>query len=203
MDQTNTQNTISRVDPHRADYIYNVIFNIEYPSFKNCSVDDCGDEGIKAVEQLEQGNGLYIYGEVGRGKTHLALSCLKWWLDQKYYGYLFPAYDIFDRLRYFINQKNTEAMDILMREIMGFPLLIIDDLGTQKNTEWTDEKMYEIINTRWNRRDEYVTIITSNYKPSELIERFKEPVMGKRIVDRIIGMCEKIELKGQSRRITR
>lgn len=203
MTQADTQSMTFNTerDPYRADYINGRIFNQEYLLFRDCSIEDCGETGKLAWETILKGKSLYIHGDVGRGKTHLALACLKRWLEQGYPGYIFTASDILDRCRHFVAEKNDEGMSILLHGIIKFPLLIIDDLGVQNNTAWTDEKLYEIINSRYLKQQEQITIVTSNYKPSELISRFHSDVMGKRIVDRLVGMCERIELKGPSRRL--
>lgn len=197
MEQINTLNT---TDNPTSGYIYAQIFERDYALFRDCSLENCG-QGIKSYKHISSGKGLYIHGDVGRGKTYLALSCLKSWLLNGYTGYIFTASDILDRCRYFIGKKDDYGMDIYLQVVKDFPLLIIDDLGVQNNTSWTDEKLFDIINARYLKQQERITIVTSNYKPSELICRFHSEVMGKRIVDRLKGMCETIELTGPSRRI--
>ena len=72
-------------------------------------------------------------------------------------------------------------------------LLIIDDIGAEKVTEWVRERMVSIINTRVSGR--LSTIYTSNLSPEELVAQFEE-----RIGSRVIGCSQLVEITGKDRR---
>ncbi len=73
-------------------------------------------------------------------------------------------------------------------------LLILDDLGAEKPTEWVRERMYEIVNQRyeWMRP----IIVTSNLSPAQLAKQ-----VGQRVASRLMEMCEVVELDGRDRRL--
>src|SRR5947208_3715586 len=135
--------------------------------------------------------GLFLEGQPGVGKTHLAVAVLKQAIQTTGARGLF--YDTRDLLRlirstYDPSTRTTE-LDIL-RPVMTAELLVLDDLGAEKTSEWVDETMNLIVNTRYNERR--LTIFTSNYpdipddtEPNSLLFR-----IGFRMRSRLHEMCE-------------
>ena len=112
-----------------------------------------------------------------------------------------------DDLKSTFDSKN-KSLDDLMESLTTADLLVLDDLGTESPTDWAVERIYLIINQRYNA--EKPLIVTSNFKLSEVGQRLNEPkksenkfpsVTGKRIVSRLAQMCKRIEIKGRDRRI--
>src|SRR6185312_302931 len=141
--------------------------------------------------------GLFLEGQPGVGKTHLAVAVLKQAIQTTGARGLF--YDTRDMLRvirstYDPSTRTTE-LDIL-RPVMTAELLVLDDLGAEKTSEWVDETMNLIVNTRYNERR--LTIFTSNYpdipdetEPNSLLFR-----IGFRMRSRLHEMCEFLVLDG-------
>ena len=139
--------------------------------------------------------GLFLEGQPGVGKTHLAVAVLKQAIQMTSARGLF--YDTRDLLRvirstYDPSTRTTE-LDIL-RPVMTAELLVLDDLGAEKTSEWVDETMNLIVNTRYNERR--LTILTSNYPdipddtdPQSLLFR-----IGARMRSRLHEMCEFVVL---------
>ena len=144
--------------------------------------------------------GLCLIGPPGIGKTHLAVAVLRRVIVTKGARGLF--YDTRDLLRVIRSTYNplvrTAEMDIL-RPVMEADLLVLDDLGSEKTSEWVEETMNLIVNTRYNERRH--TIFTSNYEdtPEEASDNqdftLKERV-GFRIHSRLREMCEFMEFDG-------
>jgi DNA replication protein DnaC len=141
--------------------------------------------------------GLLLEGQPGVGKTHLAVAVLKQVIATTGARGLF--YDTRDLLRvirstYDPSIRATE-LDIL-RPVMHADLLVLDDLGAEKTSEWVDETMNLIVNTRYNERR--LTLFTSNYldipddtDPNSLLFR-----IGFRMRSRLHEMCEFVEMDG-------
>jgi len=135
--------------------------------------------------------GLFLEGLPGVGKTHLAVAVLRHVIASSHARALF--YDTRDLLRVIRSTYDpvvrTTELDVL-RPVMQAELLVLDDLGAEKTSEWVEETLNLIVNTRYNERR--VTIFTSNYPdtpdeedPNTLLCR-----VGTRMRSRLHEMCE-------------
>jgi DNA replication protein DnaC len=142
--------------------------------------------------------GLLFLGTCGVGKTHLAVALLKQVIIEKGDSGLF--YDFRDLLREIQASWNsvsqTSELEVL-RPVLEANLLVLDELGANKPTEWVRDTMAHIINCRYN--DKKLTIFTSNYldtsaKPGEemLTDR-----IGVRLRSRLYEMCKEVEIRGK------
>jgi DNA replication protein DnaC len=141
--------------------------------------------------------GLFLEGQPGVGKTHLAVAVLKQLIQTTAARGLF--YDTRELLRvirstYDPSIRTTELQ--VLRPVTNADLLVLDDLGAEKTSEWVDETMNLIVNTRYN--EGRLTIFTSNYPdipddtdPNALLFR-----IGHRMRSRLHEMCEFVVMDG-------
>jgi len=146
--------------------------------------------------------GLFLEGQPGVGKTHLAVAVLKQIIQTTGARGIF--YDTRDLLRlirstYDASTRTTELE--VLRPVMTADLLVLDDLGAEKTSEWVEETLNLIVNTRYNERR--LTIFTSNYPdiPDENDLNSLLCRVGHRMRSRLHEMCEFYELDGADYRM--
>ena len=145
--------------------------------------------------------GLFLEGQPGVGKTHLAAAVLKQVIQTT--GARGVFYDTRDLLRIIRSTYDpsirTTELEIL-RPVMQADLLVLDDLGAEKTSEWVEETMNLIVNTRYNERR--LTIFTSNYDDmpddaqTENTDFSLKERIGFRIHSRLHEMFEFLEFDG-------
>jgi DNA replication protein DnaC len=165
------------------------------PRFEKTKYDDVPKEIKDVVESLNMvRRGLYIHGDVGTGKTHIVYAVARYveeTMGKKVRVYTSP--DLFAKMRDSLDGEYKGFIRDLL-EYRG--LLIIDDIGAEKPTDWVMEQLYRIINMRYN--EILPTIFTSNYSLKDLSEKIDG-----RIPSRIVEMCEIVELTGKDKRLTK
>lgn len=140
---------------------------------------------------------LLLLGKVGRGKTHNAYGAIRRIIEVTYpaspsvVAGSSPA--LLDAAR--PGRQETEWPVNLIDRYKTTGLLFLDDLGTEKQSEWVAEKLYEIIDHRY--AEELPTIFASNLETDDLFR-----LLGSRLASRVAGMCQQVTLTGPDRRLT-
>ena len=138
-----------------------------------------------------RGAGLYLYGGVGVGKTFYA-CCIANGAAEK--GYTVRAMSV-NRI---INDLfSTTDKSGVIRKLVSADLLIIDDFGAQRKTEYASEQVFTVIDERYKTKKPL--IVTSNL-PYHSLKETKD-ITEQRIADRIVDMCIPIEIAGGSKRV--
>lgn len=144
-------------------------------------------------ENREEGRGLYLCGDVGTGKTHIAVAVMTELIKRKRVPSLFVTVPEFlDNLRGAYNDPGRD-IDEWMDAVKNADFLVLDDLGSEKPTEWVRERLFVVINHRY--REQLPTLFTSNIGPKDLAAQ-----LGERTASRIIAMCDWISLEGEDYR---
>lgn len=141
---------------------------------------------LRAREFAKRPDGwLVLFGNYGTGKTHLASAIANELLHQNYRVLFAVVPDLLDHLRSTFGPSSEIEYDQRFEMIRDAAVLVLDDLGTENTTPWAREKLFQIINHRYNGR--LPTVITSNRRPEEI-----EPRIFSRMSDRAV--CEEFIL---------
>jgi DNA replication protein DnaC len=129
---------------------------------------------------LDEGRGRWFVGDVGTGKTTLAMLISKAALAAGRTCAIYSLPRLLNVLRDAIGSEDGK-LDLLDR-LATVDLLHLDDLGAENSSDWVLEQLYSIVNTRYE--DERSLVITTNLDPEALAEQ-----IGARTVSRIIEIC--------------
>ncbi len=148
----------------------------------------------------EEGKGLTFVGNPGVGKTHLAVAVLKEIYHlKKVRGIFFDTKDLIYRIKILMDERKDLK---LINYIVNHPLLVLDDLGSERLSEWQRELISYIITQRYNNMKS--TIITTNYelerKGNGNLGYDLSTRLGENVVSKIFEMNEVITILGTDRR---
>ena len=166
--------------------------------YKNAEYESVPEQ-IRALckSMGESRKGIYLHGSVGTGKTHFAYA-IKKHHDKPETGRFAMLWNMTELLHDMRKDFDAPYGEKMRPEesIMAHKwLVIIDDVGAEKISDWVAETFYLIVNRRYE--DMLPTIFTSNLNPQALADR-----IGDRTVSRIVEMCDVVEISGTDRRIT-
>jgi len=179
-------------------------------SFDSFSLDWYGEPGDPAREHMEivyeicleyarkfgdKSDNLFLNGGPGLGKTFLS-ACIAREVSQKGFSVVYDtAVNIFSLFEaYKFSREPGESVQSSMERYMLCDLLILDDLGTEMTTTFTQSALYDLINTRLCRGNK--TIISSNLSAAELTKRYLPQT-----VSRILGEYENLRKIGKDIRL--
>lgn len=142
--------------------------------------------------------GLIFFGKAGTGKTHLAVAIARFIIERKQIPVrVARIVELLADIRQTFNEHDgyrVESETELIRKFTSVSLLVLDDLGAEKVSDWVREVLYRIIDERW--LEQRPIIVTTNLNLKELEEK-----IGERIVSRIAGMCVQVEMQNRDYRI--
>lgn len=168
-------------------------YTFESDDRKNPEISEaCKKYADNFDDMLKLSKGLMFCGQIGTGKTFYAGCIANFVISIAKSVLMTNIPNLIAKLGFDHAEKN----DILSK-IANVSLLVIDDLGVERSTSYSLEKIYEIIDTRY--RSGKPLIVTTNLKYSDM--KNCESVEYRRIYDRILHMCHPIAVLGESRRI--
>lgn len=172
-------------------------------SFERAPVTDIAPAVVREVRRyvddiearLDAGRGLWLMGDIGTGKTTLAMLVSKAALDSGRSVAIYSLPRLLAEIRTtFDDQSDRSYVDLLDR-LGAVDLLHVDDLGAEKTSEWVLEQLYAIINARYE--DGRALVVTTNLD----YERLQEQI-GPRTVSRLVEICgDPLPLHGRDRRL--
>jgi DNA replication protein DnaC len=128
---------------------------------------------------------LVFMGETGCGKTHLASAIVNHRYEMGKPALFVVVPDFLDHLRSAFNPDSKISYDQLFESVKTAALLVMDDFGEQSTNPWVKEKLYQLINYRYNSR--MPTVITTRLTLDEVMNEV-DPSISSRLVDRNISV---------------
>ena len=111
-------------------------------------------------DHLEAGQGLWFDGPVGTGKTSLAVLVAKAARDAGRSFAMYPVPLLLAEIKRTFDRDSGDNYLAFFRRLCSVDLLVLDDLGAEKQTEWVLEQLYSIVNERW--QDRSTIVVTTN-----------------------------------------
>ncbi len=157
---------------------------------RNTKILNLSKRYVERFEEIKKKNlGMIFHGETGTGKSFFA-GCIANALIDKGYSVLASNITRLQNQLFAAENKNE-----LLKEISRYDLLLLDDLGAERNTEFSVEQVYTIIDERY--KSNKPVIATTNYSPQYLQEL--QDIQHRRIYDRIFEMCTAVKVEGVRR----
>lgn len=179
----------------KAFNIANIAPRFRDKTFGNYSIEPDNKHAHLAAFQFNpyKGDTLVLMGKCGVGKTHLAAAIANTWL--KKVDVLFVCVpEMLHSLRENFSKNKTDNVGIQILKTVK--LLVLDDIGAEKSSDWVREIIFLIINYRYEHK--LSTVITTNHTMQELDEK-----LGIRIVSRIMEMSRQIKIDAEDWRLKR
>lgn len=192
----------------RMDYIQKLKKNsLMDEKFASCTFDTikqtkdnakqikiCKRYAEKFSELFEKNQGLLLYGDVGTGKTHLACCIGNYLMESCRPVFATSLVKILSQAKSFRSEDDEEAY---IRKMNNADLLILDDLGAERSTDYALEIVYNIIDSRY--RTSMPMIVTTNLSLEEM--QNATDIRYSRIYDRVLETCYPVEFVGRSWRM--
>lgn len=146
--------------------------------------------------------GLLMMGSVGVGKTHLAVSILKGLTERGFKCLFYEFHSLLKEIQDSYNPQTFTSELSVLSPVLRADVLVLDELGASKPTDWVRDTMAHIINTRYN--DKKLTIFTTNYLDERKRdgEEVLEDRIGTRLRSRLFEMSRTVLLDGKDFRRT-
>jgi DNA replication protein DnaC len=172
--------------------------------FKDCTFDNLREsydsqrgfdnraakEAAKRFAKDYKGKGLLFSGPNGIGKNHLAAAIVSE-LSKRYVSAYFGS---ITKIKTKICDAFDTGVEDAIQTLLGYDVVVINDLGAEKDTDWTLEFLFDFVDRIYESKKPIV--ITTNLDADSLFKRY-----GSRIVSRILGMCEVVKYKDYDHRL--
>ena len=151
------------------------------------SYDSFATAAAESADFAENPKGwLVLCGPSGSGKTHLAAAIANRCIERQQTTFFIVAADLLDHLRATYSPESPVTYDELFEQVRNVPLLVLDDLGTRGATPWAEEKLFQVVNHRYNNA--LPTVITVRGPIERLDDVFRTRLEGSNGFSRVFRL---------------
>lgn len=180
------------------------------PRYRHCTLEAFDPRPYAASESLDWAlrkarrfvenypadrTGLLLIGPCGVGKTHLAVGILRLLIEQRGAAGRFADYrELLKSIQATYDPSNPQSEAGLLQPYLECEILVLDDLGVGRATEWAMETLHYLLNARYSR--ELTTILTTNLDDGDPTQKELTGAIGERLRSRLFEMCQTVNING-------
>lgn len=185
------------------------------PRYRHCTLEDFDPQPytgspesltwalIKARRFVENypadRTGLLLIGPCGVGKTHLAVAILRQLIEQRGVAGRFADYrELLKGMQATYDPGNSQSEAAFLRPYLEAEVLVLDDLGVGRATEWAMETLHYLLNSRYS--NERTTVLTTNLDDGDPTRKELTTAVGERLRSRLFEMCQTVAITGDDYR---
>jgi len=188
--------------PKRYEHCEIDNFEVKPSKHRSIELARLAAEKFVAEYPMPQPFGLIFMGPQGTGKTHLAVGIIKQLIRQRSVPCLFCTFpELLKEIQNSFNPISQASELALLSPVLETEVLVLDELGAQKPSDWVRDQVAYVLNYRYNENK--VTIITTNYLDREEGEGTRTDItdslaqrITERIRSRLFEMCKTIRMDG-------
>ena len=168
------------------------------PEFRELPADLTRNAQLGAAEP----RGLWLYGDVGRGKTSMACAVMRGWLSEHPHGTaaFTTEADLLGAMKRAFDMPGVDA-ELVLERYVACDLLVMDDMGKTRLSGWGVSQVFRVVDGRWGKR--LPTVFTSQHSLPEWGALMGEAssATARAMVSRISGTCDQLAFGGRDRRM--
>ena len=155
---------------------------------------------------LVDGKGMLLTGDTGVGKTHLAVALLKGLIEKGAETLFLDYQELLKRIQSSYNPRALTAEREVIRPVLETEVVVIDDLGANRISDWVEDTIHYMLNHRYNEKK--TTLLTANLSReglsgapgSRVVRATFEERLGPRVASRLHEMCRLVEIVAEDYR---
>ena len=149
-------------------------------------------------EEVFRESSLLLIGGSGRGKTHLAVAVLKGLLNKGVPCLFVDFHELLSEIRNSYDPLSQASEFQILRPLLNIEVLLLDDLGSQRMSDWVQDTVFHVINLRYSQKKTVIATTNLGMEPARksTTEDTLQDRLGYRVISRLYEMCTFLELDG-------
>ena len=181
-------------ETRRREFLHSLTYRLQGYTFTNLEVYKDNRQAVELCKSLAYGTNLFIYGDSGNGKTMLAVATA-YDLAAYYSVAVWSVVEWFEMIRTTFNfQNQTKRPDL-----KGPEVLVLDDIGKSKASDFAYEQLYNVVNYRWEQGK--TTIFTSNHSAQTAAQKVSPDIDNANALLSRMASGDVVKVTGRDQRV--